>query len=89
MAEKSRDCGAAYLFYAGTVESWKGDALCHTPADAEVELTGETTQDYAGWSVADGGDLNQDGEEDLLVGAYGNDDGGSGSGAAYVVLSSH
>ena len=81
--------GAAYLFYADTATPWKADGLCHGPADADIVLTGEVSQDFAGWSVADAGDLNQDGEDDLLIGAYGNDDGGTTAGAAYVVLASH
>ena len=83
--------GAAYVFYADTIttEEWKGDGLCHGPADADVILVGEASQDFAGWSVADAGDLNQDGEDDLLIGAYGNDVDGTSAGAAYVVLASH
>jgi hypothetical protein len=81
--------GAAYVFYADTADGWKADGLCHGPTDADVIVVGEASQDFAGWSVADAGDLNQDGEDDLLIGAYGNDDGGTTAGAAYVVLSSH
>jgi hypothetical protein len=38
--------------------------------------------------VAGAGDVNADAYADLLVGAYGNDDGGDYAGAAYVVLGS-
>ena len=41
--------------------------------------------DYAGWSVSDAGDFNGDGYDDLLVGAYAADNGGSGSGSAYLI----
>jgi hypothetical protein len=81
--------GAAYLYYADNVDGWKADGLCHGPSDADVVLFGEASQDFAGWSVSDAGDLNQDGEDDLLIGAYGNDEGGSSAGAAYLVLASH
>lgn len=81
--------GAAHLFYGETVQGWVGDGLCHGADEAEVFLYGEASQDYAGWSVANGGDLNQDGEDDILVGAWGNDAGGATGGAAYVVLASH
>jgi hypothetical protein len=33
-----------------------------------VEITGETTGNYFGWSIA-GGDFNHDGISDLLIGA--------------------
>lgn len=43
-------------------------------------LVGEYEGDHAGWSVADGGDLDGDGQSSLLVGAL-----RGGDGAAYVV----
>lgn len=52
---------------------------------ANAKLIGENQQDVAGSSVAAGGDVNGDGNNDLLVGAYGNDYGGSYAGAAYLV----
>ncbi len=75
--------GAAYLLF--------GDA---TPPDAAVSLadvaqgqggfkiTGEAGGDGAGVSVSAAGDVNNDGYDDLLVGAYGNN---GGTGAAYVI----
>lgn len=41
--------------------------------------------DYAGSQLKSVGDLNGDGLTDLLIGAYGNDEGGDRAGAAYVV----
>ena len=32
------------------------------------------------------GDVDGDGYHDLLIGAYGNDDGGTDAGAAYLLL---
>ena len=52
---------------------------------APVVLEGETGGDYAGCSVAGVGDVNNDGFDDLLIGAYGNDDGAHDGGAAYLV----
>jgi len=51
-------------------------------------IQGDTVKDYAGYSVACAGDVNGDGYGDLIIGAYGNDDGGSGAGDAYVVFGS-
>lgn len=42
--------------------------------------------DEFGNSISCIGDLDNDGLPDLLVGAYGDDDGGSGRGAAYVMF---
>ena len=39
----------------------------------------------AGYNVGGAGDVDGDGFDDILVGAYGEDSGGSYSGAAYLV----
>jgi hypothetical protein len=53
-------------------------------ASADAIFTGEAADDNAGSAVAETGDVDGDGLADLLIGAYGNDDGGSGAGAAYL-----
>ena len=53
---------------------------------ADAKLVGEESFDFAGTSVSGAGDLNNDGNADLLVGAYHESEGGYGAGAAYVVL---
>ena len=42
--------------------------------------------DYFGYSVSSLGDLDGDGVADLAVGAYSDDDGGTGRGAVYVLF---
>ena len=51
-----------------------------------IKITGENARDFAGRVVAGGFDINGDGFDDLIVGAYGNDGGGNYAGAAYVVF---
>ena len=47
-------------------------------------FTGEAAVDFFGWSVASAGDVNNDGFDDLIVGALFNDAGGTDAGRAYV-----
>ena len=42
----------------------------------------KSSYDYSGSFVSSAGDVDGDGLDDILIGAYGNDDGGSGSGLA-------
>ncbi|SGZ76788.1 Flagellar hook-length control protein FliK [Bathymodiolus thermophilus thioautotrophic gill symbiont] len=48
-------------------------------------INGENANDKSGFSVSSAGDVNGDGLDDLVVGAY-NPDGGSGTGKSYVVF---
>ncbi|MCK6527553.1 hypothetical protein L6R50_08305, partial [Myxococcota bacterium] len=71
--------GAVYLLYgpvAGEVDL----------EDADAKLAGEATFDVAGASVAGVGDVNEDGQDDILVGAPYYDTGADHLGAAYVVF---
>jgi hypothetical protein len=49
-------------------------------------FTGEAAGDAFGYAVGPAGDVNGDGYADVIVGAYGNDAGGSAAGRAYVFL---
>ena len=49
-------------------------------------LDGESTYDYSGRSVSSAGDVNNDGYDDIIIGAYAADPNGSGSGSSYVVF---
>ncbi|HCY99836.1 MAG TPA: hypothetical protein DHV56_07580, partial [Rhodobacter sp.] len=49
-------------------------------------INGVTTNDYSGYSVSSAGDVNGDGLDDLIIGAWGDDPNGTGSGASFVVF---
>jgi hypothetical protein len=74
------DNGAAFLVLgpvSGTLRPWLADA----------RLVGEGDSQGAGGSVADAGDVDADGHDDLFVGAPQDTEGGSPyAGAAYLVL---
>ncbi len=73
--------GATYLLYGPL-----GGTMSLSAADAK--LLGENAEDFSGWSIAGAGDTDADGHSDLLIGAYGADQGGDYAGAAYLVLGS-
>ncbi|MEA5449218.1 hypothetical protein VB780_11605 [Leptolyngbya sp. CCNP1308] len=49
-------------------------------------IQGEAIYDNSGYSVSNAGDVNGDGFDDLIVGAYGADPNGHSSGKSYVVF---
>lgn len=69
-----KDAGRAYVYFGGKTVSPSPD----------VVFTGEAAGDAFGYAVGAAGDANGDGYGDVLVGAYGNDAGGSAAGRAYV-----
>ena len=72
--------GAVYILYgqSGTVAS---TVLSNS---AFVKLTGESTNDHTGVSVAIG-DVNNDNYDDIVIGADQNDDAGTNAGAVYLI----
>ena len=66
--------GRAYIYYGGTIIN----------SVVDVVLTGLAAGDQFGLSVSTAGDVNGDGYSDVIVGANGNDAGGSNAGRAYI-----
>ena len=60
--------------------------LSSLDATTGFQINGAATYDFSGSSVASAGDINGDGFADLIIGAYGADPNGPGSGASYVVF---
>ncbi len=76
--------GKAYLFLASTVTASASTFI--DLGQADFVFVGEASEDGAGYSARNAGDVDGDGLDDVLVGAYGNDDGGSSAGKAYLLL---
>ena len=73
--------GAAYLVLGPTTGSATSSLSL-----ADGTWRGVSADDYAGYAVASGGDVDGDGLDDILVGAYGEDTGGASAGMAYLIL---
>jgi Ca2+-binding RTX toxin-like protein len=77
--------GEAYVVY-GTADSTRAhvDLTDLSPDDGFV-IQGDEKGDWAGYSVSAAGDVNGDGIDDVIVGAFRGDDGGASAGEAYVI----
>jgi len=74
--------GQTYLIL-GKPTGWAMDTSLSM---ANASFWGEDSYDYSGQSVAGAGDVNGDGYDDILIGAYGDEDGGANAGQSYLVL---
>ena len=52
---------------------------------ADASFLGESSEDYSGYSVARAGDINSDGHNDILIGAFGNNESGDDAGKTYLI----
>jgi uncharacterized repeat protein (TIGR01451 family) len=78
------ECGAVYVLFLNADGTVKSEQKISANAGG---FTGPLTSvDRFGGAVAGIGDLDGDGVNDLAVGAYGDDDGGSDRGAVYVLF---
>ncbi len=75
------DAGAAYLIDGPLPASGTMSASIYA-----AELTGLAGGDYAGIAVLGAGDVNGDGNDDVVIGAEKGDSGGSNGGDAYLIL---
>ena len=56
--------------------------------DDSYKIIGEDVSDYSGYSVSSVGDVNGDGYDDVIVGAYAAEEDETGEGISYVVFGS-
>jgi len=77
--------GAAYVVY-GTDGGFESEIdLVALNSATGFRITGAAKGDFTGFSTSSAGDINADGIDDIIVGAYVADPNGSASGAAYVI----
>ncbi|NBB14521.1 hypothetical protein GVN21_04000 [Caulobacter sp. SLTY] len=80
--------GAAYVVFGRAGGFSASLDLAALDGSNGFRLTGLPDRGYAGQSVSSAGDINGDGIDDLVVGAFGVAPNGARSGAAYVVFGS-
>lgn len=74
--------GQTYLIL-GKAAGWAMDTNL---SSANASFIGEDASDFSGLSVSGAGDVNNDGYNDFIIGAYGDDDGGATAGQTYLIL---
>jgi len=80
--------GASYVIY-GTASGMPANLEASSLDGSNgFKLSGEITDAYTGYSVSSAGDVNGDGFDDLLIGAFGADLDGEQAGTSYVVFGS-
>jgi hypothetical protein len=76
------DTGKTYVFYGRSGFTPTIDLAVDS---ADITIYGDSSGDYSGYAVSSG-DVNSDGYDDIIIGAYGTDGpGGISCGAAYVI----
>jgi len=80
--EAVANCGQTYVVL-GKPTGW---AMGVNLGGVDASYRGEVAQDVSGYSVSGAGDVNGDGYDDIIIGAYGKDDGAVSAGQTYLVL---
>lgn len=74
--------GTVCMFLGSSHSSWSRDM---DPDSADYCFYGEASDDRLGYYLSNAGDLDNDGIDDLVVSACGNDDAGTDYGKVYVL----
>ena len=73
--------GRVFLVYGETLA-----AGAFTVEDADLSISAERSREHLGCALAGAGDVDDDGLADLVLGAWGAEQGGSNAGAVYLFL---
>ena len=81
------DVGETYVIYGGASAPGSDGVLDLSALDGSngFILNGIDANDRSGWSVSSAGDVNGDGYDDLIIGAWQADPNGESSGESYVI----
>ncbi len=80
------DSGASYVVFGKASGFAANLDLSSLDGSNGFKISGETAFDQSGRSVASAGDINNDGFDDVIIGAFAADPHGASSGASYVVF---
>jgi hypothetical protein len=80
--------GSSYVVFGSRASFASAIGLSSLNGSSGFRLDGVTNYDNSGYSVSAAGDVNGDGIDDLLIGAYTADPNGDESGSSYVVFGS-
>ena len=81
-----RESGSSYVVFGKESGFDRTIELSELDGDDGFRLVGENAGDYSGSSVSSAGDINGDGYDDIIIGAYSADPNGSRSGSSYIVF---
>ena len=79
--ESAYGAGQTYLIF-GKSSNWLNNVSLST---VDASFLGESLDDYSGYSVARAGDINNDGYNDILIGAFNNSESDSNAGKTYLI----
>ncbi len=86
--DNSNLAGLSHVVF-GSTESFNSTFdLSSLDGSNGFRINGEAANDYSGWSVSSAGDINDDGIDDLIIGAPDADNSDTDSGSSYVVFGS-
>ena len=81
--------GESYVIFGGSNVGSSGTVeLSDLDGSNGFVINGIDESDHSGWSVSNAGDINEDGIDDIILGAWGADPNGERSGESYVVFGS-
>lgn len=86
----NKQAGETYLIYGSAdIDGGDGNFELSTLAESDgsfgFQLNGIKQEHISGYSTSNAGDVNGDGYDDIIIGAFGGDTNGTSSGESYVI----